>query len=395
MKKDKIIHVLTDFNSAISTIHTHQLLIRQLARNFDTIIFINILNFQFLNKKKKNTSYLEKKYSNIKFISFKRSKEFFNYFEKIENKIAINNFGKKFQDFYMHYLVKRSKIRQFKVLTVDLVSQSLVFEKKHFFKKFLYFLNNKFSSYIVNVLVGLNIFNKIDICFTTNKNIFNNKKKMGYIRDKFSFYNKVILVNSTAYDMCFEKKIIKSDKHILYIDYMINHMDNLSQNKKINEEQMSQHYLRVNKFLNHLKIIYKKKIVVSIGPQYSINFTKKFLRGYKVYKNKTFDLIKNSEIIALFNSTSINPAFIMKKKIIFLSTKQMGVKPFYEFNMYPRKSGSPVIDIDRKVNFSKYDLNKKFNRNKKRIEAFTAKYLSNNQQTTGYNTIINEIKRYV
>ena len=215
MKKDKIIHVLTDFNSAISTIHTHQLLIRQLSRNFDNIIFINILNFKFFNNKKKNTSYLEKKYSNIKFISFKRSKEFFNYFEKIENKIAINNFGKKFQDFYIHYLVKRSKIKQFKVLTVDLVSQSVVFEKKHFLKKFLYFLNNRFSSYIVNVLVGLNIFNKIDICFTTNKNIFNNKKKLGYIRDKFSFYNKVILVNSTAYDMCFEKKVIKSNKHIL------------------------------------------------------------------------------------------------------------------------------------------------------------------------------------
>ena len=53
MKKDKIIHVLTDFNSAISTIHTHQLLIRQLARNVDTMIFINILNFKFFNNKKK------------------------------------------------------------------------------------------------------------------------------------------------------------------------------------------------------------------------------------------------------------------------------------------------------------------------------------------------------
>ena len=394
MQKDKIIHVLTDVNSVISTIHTHQLLIRKLEKNFDSIIFINILNFKLFNNKKKNFSYLKKNYSNIKFISFKGSKQFLDYFEKINNKIAINNFGKQFQDFYIHYLVKKSKIKQFKVLTVDLVSQSVVFEKKYFFKKFLYFLNNKFSSHIVNVLVGLNIFNKIDICFTSNKNIFYNKKKLGHIRDKFSFYNKVILVNSTAYDMCVEKKIIKSNKYILYIDYMINHMDNLGKNKKINEEQMIQHYLRVNKFLNHLKAIYRKKIVVSIGPQYSINFTKKFLRGYKVYKNKTFDLIKNSEIIALFNSTSINSAFIMKKKIIFLSTKKIGVTPFHEFNIYPRKSGSPVIDIDCKVNFSESDLNKKFNRNKKRIETFTSKYLGNSEQTTGYNIIVNEMKRY-
>ena len=53
MQKDKIIHVLTDFNSVISTIHTHQLLIRKLEKNFDSIIFINILNFKLFNNKKK------------------------------------------------------------------------------------------------------------------------------------------------------------------------------------------------------------------------------------------------------------------------------------------------------------------------------------------------------
>jgi hypothetical protein len=33
MKKDKIIHILIDSNSAISMIKTHQLLIRQLIKN--------------------------------------------------------------------------------------------------------------------------------------------------------------------------------------------------------------------------------------------------------------------------------------------------------------------------------------------------------------------------
>ena len=72
MQKDKIIHVLTDFNSVISTIHTHQLLIRKLEKNFDSIIFINILNFKLFNNKKKKFFIFKKKLSKYKIYFFQR-----------------------------------------------------------------------------------------------------------------------------------------------------------------------------------------------------------------------------------------------------------------------------------------------------------------------------------
>ena len=58
--------------------------------------------------------------------------------------------------------------------------------------------------------------------------------------------------------------------------------------------------------------------------------------------------------------------------------------------MYPRRSGSLVIDID----FSRLDLVKKFEKNKKKIKSFTMKYLRINQKIPGYKRIITEIKKY-
>ena len=388
------IFILTDFNSAETTIITHKLLIKYLIKEFEKVVFIDISNFILFKKSKKNFLYLKKKYPDIDFISFQNSKDFSFFFKKFKNKISINNFGKRFEDLYIHYLVKKNSIKQFKILNVDVVTQSVVIEKKHFLKKFFHFLNNKVSSFIINILTGLNLLNKIDICFTTNKSIFLNNSQCGFIRKKFLFYKKVILVNSSAYDMCFDNKGNLDNKHILYIDYNLNHTDNLKEGKKQSELEIKQHYSRVNKFLTYLKNLYKKKVIVSIHPQYSLKTTKKFLKNFKIYKNRTFELIKKSEIVTLFNSTSINPAFIMKKKIIYLSTKKVGLKRYNEFNSYPRRSGSLVIDIDDKLDFSKLDLVKKFKKNKKKVDLFTMKYLRINQKKPSYKKIISEIKKY-
>ena len=199
MKKKSKLFFFTDFNSLRATLNAHYNLIKKLEKNFDEVIFIDISNFIiFSNKKKKNISIIKKKFNKIKFLNFENTKKFNIFFQTQQNKIAINNFGKKFKDLYIHYLMKQNNIKQIKVLNIDIVPFVRKIEKKFFFKKIIYFLDNKLSSYFINILTLLKVLNKIEICFTSKYDIFKNFQNSSFLKKNFLFYNHAeLLINST------------------------------------------------------------------------------------------------------------------------------------------------------------------------------------------------------
>ena len=355
------------------------------------MIFQILLFFQI--KKKKNISIIKKKFNKIKFLNFENTKKFNIFFQTQQNKIAINNFGKKFKDLYIHYLMKQNNIKQIKVLNIDIVSVVRKIEKKFFFKKIIYFLDNKVSSYFINILTLLKVLNKIEICFTSKYDIFKNFQNSSFLKKNFLFYKHVELINSSAFDEIKSKKHKISNKHILFIDYNINHEDNIRYGKKTENQIIHHHYKKVNLFLNNISNLYNKKVIVSIHPLYSINETKKFFKNLKVIQNKTLNLIKNAEIVILFNSTVINFAYLLGKKILFLKTNKIGNYPETEFDTYPARSGCPQIDIYSKNKLTKIGLEKLFKKNILKRNAFIKKYFIPDGKQIGSDKLINIIKK--
>lgn len=81
-------------------------------------------------------------------------------------------------------------------------------------------------------------------------------------------------------------------------------------------------YLKnINKFLHSIEKISRNKILVAQHPKDDENLEK--LIGFKCFKNKTSELVKNSEFVLCFDSISFQYAILSKKPIIFLTSEYL------------------------------------------------------------------------
>ena len=200
--------------------------------------------FKILNFKNKNIKFLNIK--NIKFLNIKSSKDFKTFFESRKS-IIINNFGKTFSYFYLHYLIKKNNIPQVQILNIDIVSFQRRFENKLFYKKIFYFFRRTLPSKLITFLSIMKILPKIDLCFTTNLNTINQTSSYNFFGENFRYIKSTIPINSAAYDESLDFKI--SNKYILYIDTNVNHPDSIQSRGILSHEKVLLHYELVRKFL--------------------------------------------------------------------------------------------------------------------------------------------------
>jgi len=386
IKKKKICFV-TDYNSIDSTLNTHKYLINKLINNFSKVYFINSKYFDIFSENKDYR--IKNNNKNIHFLKIKNKKEFKNFF-KDNNCIIINNFGKKFGELYLHYLIKKNKIKQIQVLNTDPVSVSRKYDT--IISKLIYYFSRVIISQFTTMLAICNIIPKIDICFTTKKYLI--KQQKNKIRENFRFVKKYILINCLAHDDCKDFKFKKSTKHILYIDYNVNHKDNISNRGILNEQLTKKHYQRVNKFLDKIKKLYKQNIIISIHPDYSLNDTKKNLPGYKIIKHQTIKLISKASLIIFFNSTVLTYAFLMRKRMINLKSHILGMNSVAETGLYSHYSGVPTFDIDNEYNLTKPKINKLLNKSKNKNELFVKKHLQPDNNNNGVDKVIRYLGKY-
>ena len=389
MKKinQKKICFITDYNSIDSTLNTHKYLINKLISNFSNVYFINSKYFEIFSENKDYK--IKNNNKNIHFLKIKNKKDFKKFFEN-NNCIIINNFGKKFEELYLHYLIKKNKIKQIQILNTDPVSytrkpEKIVSSLKHSFSRVI-------ISQLTTILAICNIISKIDICFTTKKYLI--KQQKNKIRKNFRFVKKYILINCLAHDDCKDLKFKKSTKHILYIDYSVNHEDCVSNRGILNEQIVKKHYQRVKKFLDKIKKIYKQNIIISIHPAYSLYETKKNIPGYKVIKHQTIKLISKASLIIFFNSTVLTYGFLMRKKMINLKSPILGKNSVSESNLYPHYSGVPIFDINNEFKLTKPKLNKLLNSSKNKNELFVKKHLQPDNNNNGVDKVIKYLIKY-
>ena len=132
---------------------------------------------------------------------------------------------------------------------------------------------------------------------------------------------------------------------------------------------------------------------MSIHPLYSLKYTKKKLPNFKVNKFNTVELIRDAEIVIFFNSTAINFAYLMKKKIINFNSNLLGENTKVETNIFPSRSGILKIDINKEFNYSKKDIERSFNSGEKKNITFVKNYLQPDKNCIGLDKIVSEINK--
>ena len=390
----KNICFVTDFESIEASLNTHKYLLKKLSDNFDNVYLLDSNRFKFFKKRniKKPKHTIKKK--NIKEIKINNYKDLKFFFNK-KNTVILNNIGRGLGDFRLLFFFRLIKIPQIQVLNTDVVSYERTKEIKFFnIFNFIKFIFKKKIFQKLSVFFSIiGILSKIDICFTTKKYQFNRINKNYFFKENFSYIKKSVLVNSLAYDVF--KKQIKNVKqnHILYIDYNVNHEDTVELRGRLSKKDENYHYQKVILILKKLEKLYKKKVLVSIHPQYSLKNTRKNLPGFKINKFNTIELIKDAEVVVFFNSTVINYAYLMNKKILNLSSDILGENTKIETNIFPSRSGVVKVDINKEFNYSKKKLEKSFKSGQIKNRAFINNYLKPDNKTIGLDKIVREINK--
>ena len=387
--------VITDSPSPRVTYELNKKFYHEAKKHFRKIYYINLNNL-IKGRVKKSPN------SEIKFIS--RVFETYtpkNYYDldqylKKKNFIFSVSLGKDFKYFKIWYILKKRKHKLFYHLNLGILSTKKNFYTRNFLSnlidrlKKIFLVNISFKLY--RYLVLFRIFPNIDYIFESSKLFKNNfvnspaKKieKFFGVRN-IALYQKIIHINSRAYDEVIDEIKDIDEKYITFLDSGFDHPDRERFDKKATESQRKDYYQDLKKILLRFSKIYRKKIIFCSHPKSNLRVIKKHLKNIKVIKYKTRFYILRSKIIFFHESSSALDAMILKKKLWSLKSKTMG--KFFESrnNLYPNMINCPSSEMS--------DLLKiETNKIKKIIENYNFKFFNNkiinylvkNQQSLNY-----------
>ena len=129
-------------------------------------------------------------------------------------------------------------------------------------------------------------------------------------------------------------------------------------NPKVSEKK---YFPALNEFFSNFEKYTKTKVIIAAHPKSDYDKNKKnFWYDRPFYKDKTYELIKDSSYVLAHQSTSLSYAVILKKPILFLTSNEY-MKSYDSFTVhgYAKYFKQPLFNIDNtKESDFKNDLKK-------------------------------------
>lgn len=377
-------------------IKTNRELINELSKNFKKIYVINVLNLRLrVRKSKVINEHLFP--SNFEYLNFDSSREFLNFFR---NKyfVGIQYLDKNPDFFKIFLLIKLSKIKNVMIMnlgnfglsrTIDF-NPRYIFAFKHYYQKGFYRL--------FRILTILNIFPKIDLLFESNSELVDsiNNGYMKKIERKFpilklSYFQRIEKINSLFFDEFLrEKEKLNSEKSILYVDVPIDHGDRTIREGKVSLETKENYYKNLSRFLDKLSKTFNKKIIIGVHP--SSKDTEKYFSTFIISKERTMDLIHESEIIVVTHSSLISMMAMLKKRMISIRSKYLGKFHHDLSEKYANSLNLNVYNIDEDFNLDKNEILKQINNSINSYEGHLRKYVKVDGENLSTKTIVKKLK---
>ena len=291
---------------------------------------------------------------------------------KLENFYEVNNY-KDFENFFLdnkflttlinigNYELNLKIIQFFKKnsLSITLIQNHVVMRYK---KK----LSQKISNIFYTLLDKKRILEKIRLLLFVKKNtlpltnIFVCGLK-GLKNGSIGSHTNIIKSHSNEYDIHIRSKsskrflMSKKEKYAIFLDqYLPFHTDaklikNL--NRKVSEEK---YYPALNSFFSLFEKYTKTRVIIAAHPKSDYDQKgKNFWYSRSYFKDKTYELIRDSSYVLAHTSTSISYAVILNKPIIFLTSNEY-IKSFDNFRVhsYANYFNQPLFNIDNLNNIN-------------------------------------------
>ena len=399
--QSKHLVLLCDFDYIDNLFVTWKSHLTVFDRNFKNIHIINTHNLQYgitIKKKYKFTNSLIGSFKNIKLLNVKNTKEFID-FRKNKKILIINIFGTSFKELKIHFLLKKLNLKQIQITTLGNEQYSNVLTKSPFKKKLFYFFEKKIPPFLTKILVFLNLINRIDVRFISNKNIIKNiyksRLKKFLYQKKFFFAKKIILVNSLAFDNSMISKEQVSQDYIVHIDAALNYNHKTAVRGKLSEDSIKKHYYYLNIFLDKVSKYFKKKVIVCIHPSYNIKEHKKYLNNFRVFKFKTREFIRKAYLVTFFDSTTILDAVILNKRIIGLISKFTSDNDIKRQYAWSNNIKCVKQTLSEDFIFNKKEINKLSSNKDYDYKDYIETYLKRKNNNLGVQEIIKYINKYL
>jgi len=413
MKKKYLAFCIGDLKHLAQTIHSYKFLLEKTCENFDKLFIINTENLRFLKTKNKlynkKDFFINKKNSKLiiknKKLRLPKNIEFFNpqnimdfkNFMQDKNIIAINSFGKTFNDLKIHFLFKYFNIKQVQISNVGNIQYPVNTIKKISLKPNLYKFNHDFGKKFTTLLSSIGLIAKIDIRFISNKEIYHSLKKnlksLLFKKLNLLYCKEHILVNSKTYDFISSNKITINETKIILLDNPFKVEELVKLGTKLKKNELNEYYLKMNKLLDYLSKTYKKKVIICIHPKDNLNEKIKIYKKYKVIKYATKENIYKAFLVITTDTSAIIDAVFLRKKIIIITSKALDKNQMDGALAYHKKVGIIKINLEDDQIKGKFKFLNRLNKAKKNYSKYINKHIAPDGKNVGYEKIIKIIKK--
>ena len=399
MKKKKYLGIFYDFTieeNFNQFLIANEFILNKFVEVFGKIYIINVQSLKFFTNKDNNLDHIAEKLfklpKNVEFFNPKNSSEFDKFMEQ-KDFVALRFFRNDFSQIKTLLLFKKYNIKQVVIANAGNVQYTLKSIQGFFWKGFLYKIEKIYAHQIIVVLSNLKIIPKIDIKFLTNSKIEKyTKKKNIFNYLKLSQVKETMLINSRSFDILKEDAPEINENQIVLLDEMLNTPQWSRFRNQINADQINEHYFKLKKLLRYLSNMYNKKIVICLHPKDNFDEKKKLFEGFRIVQHKTKENIYKSFIVLFFETSAIIDAFLLRKKMITISSKVMDQNQIDGGMHYHDQAGVININIDQNLNLKKDDFLKQLDEAIKKYDSYINEYITPDGQQLGYKKVIKVLK---
>ena len=346
LTKSKDLLILTSFKNLSISLQRYHLLSKKLKKYFNNIFVVNTDHLKIkVKKEKKVYSFkyvsLKKKNKLLKFYNPKNILEFQN-FIKGKYPLIINNIGRYFEDYSLLRLIAKNKIPHVIISNIGNLQGPEYYYKGKISHRFKNFFQRKLPYFITTILSNLGFMSKIDIRFISNQKIYQNYLSANYLKKKLSYFKKYILVDSNLTNE--KKKINLSLDYILHLDLDPDYPEITDITGKFNKDKIKKHYIQLNKLLEEFQRVFKKKVIISIHPNYNLRNAKIRFPKFKIINKNVFNYVSKAFLVTAFDSSVITDAIQKNKKILILESLLFKEKK-YSTSLYKKILNLRAVEI--------------------------------------------------
>jgi len=184
-----------------------------------------------------------------------------------------------------------------------------------------------------------------------------------------------------------------SEEKIVFIDSNFDHFDRIFREGKIDENIRVKYFTLLNKFLVKLSKTFNKKVTICLHPQSDLKTYSKYLGEFEICRYQTNENIIKAFIIIFHESTIINDAIFLKKKIISLKSSTLGEYIMNRISHYQKLLGLYSYTLEDEKELNKDLLLNELIEISNSYEDYIKKEMMTDDSIPGENKIINTVKQ--